>query len=132
MRAFLVLSDTARAHSDGTFSLLRGGIGNVQTPSNQAIQFRGSVVARITGNMSEAGSHEFMIRILNEDGQPVAPDMGGTFNVPEGGGAGNVVADFGLILPQPGRYTFALSVDRHEIDTWEIRAEEAPPQSSAG
>jgi hypothetical protein len=130
MKGFIFVSDAARAHPDGTFSLLRGGIDRIHTPSNQPIQFRGAIVARMTGTMNEAGPHEFKIRILNEDGQPVAPDIQGSVNVPEGGGAANIVGEFALMLPRDGRYTFSLSVDRHEIDTWEVRADVGPPQTS--
>jgi len=131
MKGFLLVADAARIHPDRTFSLLRGGIDRLQTPANKPITFRGAVVARIAGTMTEAGPHQFRIRVLNEDGQPVAPDINGTMHVPEGGGAANIVAEFSLILPAYGRYTFCLLVDKHEVDTWEVRAEKAPPQAAA-
>jgi len=129
MKGFILVADAARAHPDGTFSLLRGGIDRLRTPSNQPIQFRGAVVARIVGRTPESGPHEFRIRVLNEDGQSVAPDINGSLNVPEGGGAANIVGEFTLILPTYGRYTFALLVDKQEVDSWEVRAEKAPPSS---
>ncbi|MGQ9591328.1 MAG: DUF6941 family protein [Planctomycetota bacterium] len=98
----------------------------VQVARTQPIHFRGSLVARIVGALSEGGEHEFQLRILNEDGQSIAPDMTGRFRIPEGGGGAVAVTDFALVLPSYGRYVFCILVDRHEIDTWEVRAVEAP------
>lgn len=132
MRGFIMLADAARAHPDGTFSLLRGAIDRTYTPSNQPIHFRGSVVAHIKGSMNEAGPHDFRLRVLNEEGHPVAPDNEGNFVVPKGGGGANIIGDIQLILPAYGRYTFSLSVDKHELDTWELRAERAQPGGAKG
>lgn len=132
MRGFILLADAARVHPDGTFSLLRGGIDRVQVPRTQPIHFRGSVVVRIAGSLSEAGEHEFSLRILNEDGQSIAPDITGRFKIPEGGGGAVAVVDFALVLPSYGRYSFCLLVDRHEIDTWDVRAVEAKGITDSG
>lgn len=132
MRGFILLADAARVCPDGTFSLLRGGIDRIQVPRTQPIHFRGSVVARIAGGLSEAGKHEFQLRILNEDGQSIAPDITGGFEIPEGGGGAMAAVDFALILPSYGRYTFCLLVDRQEIDTWEVRAVEAKGTTDSG
>jgi hypothetical protein len=130
MKAFILLSDAARPHPDGTFSLLRGGIGQVQAPQGQPIKFRGSMVVRIKGTLSETGEHDVRVRLLDEDGHQIPPEIGGTFSVPEGGGAAQIVADFDFVLPRYGRFTFAVSVDRLEQDTWEVTAI-PPPETSA-
>jgi hypothetical protein len=132
MRGFILLADAARSHPDGTFSLLRGGIDRVNVPRTQPIHFRGSIVARIFGTLSEAGAHDFRLRILSEDGQSIVPDISGGFRIPEGGGGAVAVVDFALILPAYGRYTFSLLVDRHELDTWEIRAVEQQSTTQSG
>ncbi len=105
--------------------MLRCGINKVHAQSTQSIIFRGSLVARIKGDLAEVGPHEFTIRVLNEDGQSIAPDISGGFDVPEGGGTALTALDFGFILPRYGRYTFSLLVDRQMIDSWEIHAVEA-------
>jgi hypothetical protein len=125
MKGFILLADAARVHPDGTFSLLRGGIDRVNGPRTQPIHFRGSVVTRIFGTLSEAGDHDLRLRLLNEEGQSIQPDITGGFRIPEGGGGAVAVLDFALILPAFGRYTFSLLVDRHELDTWELRAVES-------
>ena len=132
MKGFLLLADAARAHPDGTFSLLRGGVDQVFSPRTQPFQFRGSVVARIMGDLSEAGAHDFQLRILNEDGQAIVPEITGQFSIPDGGGVGVAIMDFALILPSYGRYTFALNVDKQKLDSWEVRASETPENQSQG
>ena len=132
MKGFIIVADAARVHPDGTFSILRGGIDRIQTPRTQPIHFRGSFVARVTGSLSEACDHEFQLRIINEEGQSIAPDINGNIRVPEEGGSAVAAADFALILPAYGRYTFALLVDRQEIDNWEIHAAEATSHTESG
>jgi len=89
------------------------------------LHFRGSLVVRIVGTSSDEGVHEFRLRILNEDGKPIAPDISGSVRIPLGGGGAVFVADFALVLPGYGRYTFSLLVDRHELDTCQLRAVES-------
>jgi hypothetical protein len=125
MKAVILMADAASAHPDGTFSLLRGGVTEVNIPRGQPILFRGAFVLRVTGTGAEEGSHRLRIRILSEDGQPVAPDMDGEFVIPRGGGATQVVANFAIVFPRHGRYTFAVTVDGSERETWEMRAQEA-------
>ena len=132
MKGFLLIADSARLHTDGTFSLLRGSIDEVAAPSTQAIHFRGAIIARVACTLSEQGDHEFAIRTLTEDGQSIAPDISGKFRAPEGGGAVNIVVDFALIFPTYGRYSFALLVDRKELDTWEVKARRATPSTHSG
>jgi hypothetical protein len=132
MEGFLLLADAARNHPDGTFSLLRGGIDRVNAAPNQPIFFRGAFIARIVGSLGEAGPHEFRVRLLNEDGQSIFPDVAGGFTIPEQGGATNAVVDFNVILPRYGRYTFFLLVDRQQLATWEVRAEESRQTQAGG
>ena len=126
MKGIIIVADAARVHSDNTFSMLRGGIDRVYAPRTKPIHFRGSFLTRISGALSEAGPHDFQLRLMNEDGQSIAPDINGQFTVPEGGGSAIAAGDFGLVLPAYGRYTFALRVDRQELATWEVHAVETP------
>ena len=129
MKAFLLLADAARPHPDGTFSLIRGGITEVNVPKNQAAGFRGTLVARIMGSRGESGPHEFKLMCVNEDGQPVAPEMSGTFNIPLQGSAVQLIWDLQLALPNRGRYEFTVTVDRHQLDTWSLDVKDATDAS---
>ena len=122
MKGFLLVADSASTHPDGTFSLLRGGIDRVQVSRTQPIHFRGAVIVRITGELSEAGRHDFKLAFINEDGEPIAPDTTGKVQIPDGGGSALAVLSFALTLPEAGRYTFALFVDREELASWEVQA----------
>ena len=126
MKAWIVLADAASAHPDGTFSLLRGGITELNVPKGQPLVFQAAFVARVLGSIGDAGEHRLEIRVTNEDGQPVAPNVEGSFSIPAGGGATQVVASFNLRFPEYGRYTFWLTIDRQQADSWEIRAQEPP------
>src|SRR5262245_42940969 len=124
MKAFILLADAASAHPDGTFSLLRGGITEVNVPMGQALVFHGAFVVRIVGTLADAGQHTMAIKVITEDGKSVAPDVQGQFAIPAGGGATQVVASFNMVLPAYGKYVFWLSVDRAEADSWEMRVRE--------
>lgn len=131
MKAFILLADSASAHPDGTFSLLRAGITEVNIPQGQPTAFHGAFVARIVGTIGDAGQHALAIRITTEDGKAVAPDVQGQFTIPGGGGSTQVVASFNMGLPAFGRYTFWLSIDRKEADSWEVRVQPAPAPRAA-
>lgn len=126
MKAWILLADAASAHPDGTFSLLRGGITELNVPRGQPLVFQGAFVARVSGSIGDAGPHQLAIRVTNEDGKSVAPNLDGAFTIPPGGGATQVVARFNLSFPAYGRYTFFLTIDRQQADSWDIRAQEPP------
>jgi len=127
VKAWILLADAASAHPDGTFSLLRGGITELNVPRGQPLAFQGAFVVRVFGSIGDAGPHELAIRVTSEDGKSVAPNLQGNFNIPPGGGATQVVASFNLIFPAYGRYTFFLTIDRQQADSWEIKAQEPSP-----
>src|SRR3990167_5274284 len=118
VKAFLLLADAAKPHPDGTFSLLRGGISELHVPSNKPVTFKGSVVARIVGNLGESGPHEFKMVCVNEDGASVAPDLSGNFDFPSKGGTVHLIWDLQLVLPKHGMYEFSIAVDKHQLDVW--------------
>ena len=125
MKAVLVLADAASGHPDGTFSLLRGGITQVNILPNRPVTFKGALVARVEGTRGEAGKHEFRIVCVTEDGGEVAPPITGEFEIPSQGGAVNVVLDMQLALPKLGNYEFSIMIDKHQKDTWPLEAREA-------
>ena len=132
MKATLLLCDAASAHPDGTFSLLRGGITDVNVPPNRPVVFRGALVARITGTRGEAGKHRFRIVCLTEDGAEVAPPVEGDFDVPKAGGNANICLSLQMALPRIGEYEFSIMVDGHQLDVWPLKALEIRPDSGAG
>ncbi len=129
VKATLILADAASAHPDGTFSLLRGGITEVNVPPNRPAAFLGALVARVPRSMSETGTHAVKIGCVNEDGGEVAPPIEGGFEIPPQGGASQLVLSMQLALPRLGRYEFAIAIDKHQLDTWAFEAKEAKPKT---
>ena len=132
MKATLLLCDAASAHPDGTFSVLRGGITEVNVPPNKPVVFRGALVARITGTRGESGKHTFKIVCLTEDGAEVSPPFTGEFDVPPQGGNANICLSMQLALPRVGHYEFSIMVDNHQLEVWPLKAQEAKPAPSGG
>lgn len=123
MKAFLLFADAARTHPDGTFSVLRGGIDRLETPPSQPAVLKGTLLLRTRAALSEVGKHRFVIRFQNADGQRIAPDLEGEFEIPEGGGSGQLALDVHFTLPEFGRFQFSVSIDGVEHDTWTISSE---------
>lgn len=130
MKVTLILADAASTHPDGTFSLLRGGITKVNVPKNQPITFKGALVARISGDGSEAGNHDFKMICVDEDGNLVGQEFTGSFSLPPQGGHGNLVVNLQYLLPRLGRYEFLFSVDKHRLDSWPLEAREVAATQS--
>jgi len=122
LKAILILSDAASSHPDGTFSLLRGGISEINVPKNRPAAFKGALVARITASAAEAGVHEVKVRCINQDGGSIIPDVTAQFNVPDNGGVVHIVMEMAILFPSLGKYEFSIAVDKHEMDTWPIEA----------
>ncbi len=132
MKAVLLLCDAATGHPDGTFSVLRGGITEINVPPNRPAVFRGALVARITGTRGESGKHAFKIVCLTEDGAEVSPPFEGEFSVPPQGGNAAICLNMQFALPQLGEYEFSIMVDNHQLDVWPLKAQEAKPAPKAG
>ncbi len=122
MNATLILADSARTHPDGTFSMLRGGITQLNVSPNNPVFFRGTLLVRIVGTSSESGTHEFKIVCVNEDGAHVGPDFSGSFETPPQGGTVQLSIDMQFVFPRLGHYEFSLSVDRHQLGAWALDA----------
>lgn len=125
MRAALILADAATGHPDGTFSLLRGGITQVNIPPNRPVLFKGALVARVEGTRGEAGKHKFKIVCVTEDGGEVAPPIEGELEIPPQGGAANVVMNMQLAFPKLGNYEFAILIDKQQQAVWPLEAKQA-------
>ncbi len=129
MHGFLLLADAARAHPDGTFSLLRGGITRLHSARNEAIRFRGSLVARLNGDAGDEGDHPFEIRLMNDHGDDIMPRLNGSIPIKRGGSDGQVVADIQVPLPGYGSYKFVLRVDNQVMAEWQLEAMERAPET---
>jgi hypothetical protein len=132
VKGILILSDAARIHADNTVSMLRAGINRLAGPRNRPLFFRGSLVGRISTTRGEGGSHQFKVSTIDADGNPIASEMSGGFEAPPGGGHHLLVMDMQLVLPGSGTYTFCLSIDNVQMDTWDLKVEHAPPVTEGG
>lgn len=115
MKGFVFLADAVSQNQDGTFSVLRGGIDKLQVPEGQPCVFRGGVVVRVVAAAGEVGDHDVKIMCVNEDGVSVLGPILGQLRINEPGGAG-VAFNVHLVFPKPGRYSFTVTVDKHEVD----------------
>ncbi len=125
MKAALILADAATGHPDGTFSLLRGGITQVNIPPNKPVLFKGALVARVEGTRGEAGKHKFRIVCVTEDGGEIAPPIEGELEIPPQGGAANIVMNTQLAFPKLGNYEFAITIDKQQQAVWPLEAKQA-------
>lgn len=125
LKALIILADAVIGHPDNTFSLLRGGITELNVLEGKPLVFAGALLVRVSASAAESGPHEIKVRCLTEDGATVIPDLMSSFNVPERGGFANLVMQLQVRLPKPGRYEFSVSVDKHELDSWILKVKEA-------
>jgi hypothetical protein len=125
MNTMTILAEAATNHPDGTFSMLRGGITQVWGALPAVL--RGDLLVRFEGDTSEAGSHEWMICVIDEDGKDIMPRMAGTFQVPQGGGNGMVVMKFGCQFTKYGEYSFRVTLDKQLASAWQVTVIEKLP-----
>ena len=125
MKAKLLLAEAATGHPDGTISMLRAGITHVWV-QQPPYGLQASLISRIEAELGDAGSHNFDLRCMNEDGAEVMPKMQGQFNAPQGGGANNLILNFTTAFPKPGRYTFVLRVDNVQLDACSVQVTQVP------
>ena len=132
MKAKLVLADSARVHSDGTMSMLRGGITNTMVPKGQPPLFRGSIAATIVVELGEQGKHAVRIVCCDEDGKQLFRVEGGINAKETHFSATHIVFDISQKFPKFGRYTFVISVDGQQLDSWPLEIREASEDSPGG
>lgn len=125
MLATIIVADAARAHPDGTFSLLRGGIDRLNVPRDRQKVFRGSIVVRFTADPQESGPHAFHLVFTGPTGDVIGKEIEGQFQIPEHGGSVQAVMEFQQSLPDYGRYRFTVSADREPLADWTVDVIEA-------
>ena len=130
MKSDITLAESATTHPDGTLSMLRAGIANVQG-RKPPFTLNAALVVRITGDESDKGEHRTEIKGVNESGAEFMPAIKGQFSVPPGGGTSGIILNFQAAFEQPGRYTFKLAVDEVEIDSLTITVSQLPAATGA-
>jgi uncharacterized protein DUF6941 len=131
VKAKMMLAEAATGHPDGTISMLRAGITHVWV-QQPPYGLQASLVSRIEAEMGDAGSHQFDLRCMNDDGAEVMPKMQGQFTAPQGGGVNNLILNFSTAFPKPGRYTFVLRVDNVQLDACWVQVTPAQNPTSGG
>ena len=119
MRAKILLAEAATHHPDGTVSILRSGITHIRG-SGPPYRFKGCLVIRIEGELSDKGMHGFELHCMDEDGGEVLPPLKGQFEVPKGGGVNGLILGLAVAFKKIGRYVFSLRVDNVGLDTWTV------------
>src|SRR4051812_1524618 len=74
MKAKMLLAEAATGHPDGTISMLRAGINQVWV-QQPPFGLHASLVSRIEAELGDAGTHQFDLRCMNDDGAEVMPKM---------------------------------------------------------
>ena len=123
MEATIILAEAVTLHPDGTFSMLRGGITRVW--GALPVILKAALLVRFMADTTESGQHNWRICVIDEDGKDVMPRLQGSFSVPAGGGAGNVVMGFCGQFAKYGTFSFRLTLDRHLDKSWDIEVREA-------
>lgn len=122
LMGYLIVADSVRAHNDGTFSLIRGGLTRVTGHRPGPILFRGSILARVFLPGSEEGIERTIQVGLSGPGGD-HPDLELAVPAEIRDCWTNAGVDFALSLEQPGLYTFVLKLDGQELDQYEFTAE---------
>jgi hypothetical protein len=118
----MILADAATANLDNTFSLLRGGISQLNVVKDSPALFKGALVIRIWGTEADAGPHDLTILCTEPNGEPIFKLHGkDKFTLSPKGGSVHSVIELGLAFPRPNIiYKFSVLVDDVELADWPI------------
>ncbi len=117
-----VLADSANVSVEGKLNIL-GEFGVLWTASVPVTWPSMVLVLRFDATAGEGPRHRIGIRVLTEDGQPIAPpiDADADFGVPFQAGLPHrgqfVIGIRGATFPKFGTYTFEVLVDGHSMGT---------------
>ena len=130
---YVILADAAQASSDGKFSLLGGGIENINVLAFPAIHPGLALVIKLGARAAEAKEpHDFRVDIAGPNGFYVTavaltgfrstvshdePDHRVTFNL--------IINITILVFPEPGTYFFHLYVGTQEVGNVPLNVSEA-------
>ncbi len=122
----MFLCDAASYHPDNTFSVLRGGVSNINIPFKnidlskpQTIPpIKLALVATIDLEITEMGRlHSLELAILDADGQRIIPDLKSNFQPAASPKKGrhNIVLNMLMQFRKAGDYGIYLNVDSNEL-----------------
>lgn len=112
---------------DGTISLLRAGIDRIGGPA-LPIPLQATLVARVQGEIGDQGPHMVELRCMNQDGATVLPRIQGNIDIPQGGGAANLVFRLDVEFKEAGRLTWYLRIDQQIADELPMIVEVISPK----
>ncbi len=128
MKGTLILAEAATAAPRGMVNMLNAFIHGVQGKGPK-FALRCVAVVQIVADMVDAGTHEFDVRGMDEDGAEFIPKFGGSFDVPQGGGRSQFIIGIAGSFQHPGSYVVALRVDNHELDSAAIEVKQLATES---
>ena len=123
----LFLADAAMIQPDNTFSVLRGGIDtfNIAIPEGIPLSeqppTKMSLIAIVELDLTEMGRlHSLELSLMDADGQRIIPEIRNNFQTQskQGKGYHNILLELLIKFNKPGRYSFYVNVDRHELGTF--------------
>jgi hypothetical protein len=127
---YVIPADAAQASPNGKFSLLGGGVENINVLSFPAIHAGLALVVRLEVLASEAEQdHKFSIDIVGpKDFRVIAGNMlefrPTSSGVPNRPFAINLILNMPLLVfPKPGVYDFHLYVDGQEVGAFPLNAQ---------
>lgn len=132
MKANIFIAEHVSFHDDGTFSLLRGGIDQFYGEPGEQIPVAGRLFVMIHADRHEDGDHEFKLSVIDLDGNRVAPDIEGEFNVPEGGGRSKFQVPFQFGIEESGTYEFGFSINGNIQSRWGFEIQSKTNADSEG
>ena len=139
---FALLADAATVDASGKLNVL-GVFDRIQAREFPARHGRISLVLRFSAGAEEAGSHTVEIRLRSPGGRELLRldgklELGAApRQVSQGIKVPQVLNLDGISFPEPGRFTFDISVDGEEIHSIPLHLEEAvgsaaPPSATGG
>lgn len=135
---YVIVADAVQANPNGKFSILGGGIENIQAFGFPAIHPALGLVVGLSAQASEANqSHDFRIDISGPNDFSVTaggiPDFrfAASHNTSERPSVIKLVFNMGiLVFPEPGTYHFHLYIDAKEADNFPLDVLELNPNDA--
>lgn len=132
---YVIPADAAQADTNGKFSLLGGGIENINALAFPAVQPGLALVVRLRLLASETEQdHKFSVDIIGpNDFQVSSGDIAefrltSTSSVSDRPLAVNLILNMRLLVfPEPGIYHFHLNVDSQEVGTFPLHVQKINP-----
>jgi hypothetical protein len=128
IEAFLLCD--AATDQQGKLNIL-GAFDNIFTNKVPTVHPACAVAARIRFEKTEQGNHPIRIKIIDEDGKSIGPDLQGNINVSIGDEADSTTANIvlniqRLKLEKYGRYRIDLSIDNQIMSSLPFNLREIP------